>query len=245
LYAKLSKCYFYQKQIHYLGHIISEQGITIDPEKIKDIRGWPTPRNVPNVRYFMGLTGYYRRFIVGFSKIAHPITYFQNKGTKFEWTIKCENNFNLLKELLTSVLMLKIVDPNEIFVVCIDACKEGLGGVLTQNGHVIGYESRKFKEHEKNYAMHDLELVSIVHALRVWRHYLMGKKFELRTDHISLTYIFEQLTLNARQIRWMEFLSEYDFDINHIKGKENKVLEALCRRVHLMHATVVSMHQLD
>ena len=93
--------------------------------------------------------------------------------------------------------------------------------------------------------MHDLELAAIIHALRMWRHYLMGKKFELRIDHIGLKYLFEQPTLNVRQTRWMEFLSEYDFDIKHIKGKENKVVDALSRRVHIMHATAVSMHQSD
>jgi hypothetical protein len=198
-----------------------------------------------DIRYFMGLAGYYRRFIVGFSKIAHPINSLPKKGTKFEWTLRCEKNFNLLKELLTSAPVLKIADPNERFVVCTDACKEGLGGILTQNGHVIGYEFRKLKEHERNYSMHDLELASIIHALRMWRHYLMGTKFELRTYHIGLKYLFEQLTLNSRQTRWLEFLSEYDFDINHIKGKENKVVDALSRRVHLMHSTIVSMHQSD
>jgi hypothetical protein len=169
----------------------------------------------------------------------------QKKGTKFEWTLKCEKNFNLLKELLTSAPVLNITNPNESFVVCTDACKEGLGGVLTQNGHAIGYESRKLKEHERNYATHDLELSSIVHALRMWRHYLMGNKFELRTDHIGLKYLFEQSTLNARQTRWLEFLSEYDFDIKHIKGKENKFVDALSRRVNIMHDTAVSMHQSD
>jgi hypothetical protein len=193
----------------------------------------------------MGLASYYRRFIVGFSKIAHPITSLQKKGNKFEWTLKCENNFNLLKELLASAPVLKIVDPNEIFVVCTDVFKEGLGGFIMQNGHVIGYESRKLKEHERNYATHDLELVDIVHALRMWSHYLMGKKFELRTDHIGLKYLFEQPTLIARKTRWLEFLSEYDFDIKHIKGKENKVSNALSRRVHIMHPTTVSMHQSD
>jgi hypothetical protein len=228
-----------------LGHIISEQGIAVDPENIEAIRGWPTPKHVSDVRYFMGLAGYYRRFIVGFSKISHPITSLQKKGTKFEWTLKCEKNFNLLKELLTSEPVLKIADPNESFVVCIDACKEGLGGFLMKNGHVIGYESRKLKEHERNYATHDLELASIVHTLRMWRHYLMGKKFKLRIDQIGLKYIFEQPTLNFRQTRWMEFLSEYDFDINHIKGKENKFADALSRRVHIMHATAISMHRSD
>jgi hypothetical protein len=164
----------------------------------------------------MGLDGYYRRFIVGFSKISHPITSLQNKGTTFEWTPKCEENFNLLKELLTSAPVLKIVDPNESFVVCTNACKEGLGGVM-KNGHVIGYESRKLKEHERYYATNDLELAAIVHTLNMWRHYLMGKRFELRTNHIGLKYLFEHPTLNARKTRWLEFLSEYDLDIKHIK----------------------------
>jgi hypothetical protein len=103
----------------------------------------------------------------------------------------------------TSAPELKIVDPNEVFVVCIDACKEGFGGVLTQNGHVIFYESKKLKEHERNYAMHELELVAIVHMLKIWRNYLMGKRFELRIDHSGLKYLFEQPTLNGRQTRWL------------------------------------------
>jgi hypothetical protein len=139
----------------------------------------------------MDLARYNTRFITQFSKIVYPITSLQKKGIKFEWTTKCEENFNLLKELLTSALILKISNSNENFVVCTNACKEGLGGVLTQNGHVIGYESRKNKEHERNYATRDLELDAIVHALKMWRHYLMGKKFELRTNHSGLKYIFE------------------------------------------------------
>jgi hypothetical protein len=205
LYSKLSKCSFYQEQIHYLGYIISEQGIAVDPEKMEAIKGWPTPINVSEVRYVMGLAGYYRRFITWFSKISHPITSFQKKGIKFEWTIECEENFNILKELLTSVLVLKITDPNESFLVCTYTCKEGIGGVLTQNGHVISYESRNIKEHERNYATHELELAVIVHTLNMWRHYHMGKIFELGTNHSGLKYIFEQPTLNARQMRWLEF----------------------------------------
>jgi hypothetical protein len=104
-------------------------------------------------------------------------------------------------------------------LVCTNACKEGLGGFLTQNGHVIGYESINLKEHGRNYATHDLELVATVHALNMWRHYLMGKRFELRTYHIGMKYLFEQPTLNVRKMIWLEFVSEYDFDINHIKGK--------------------------
>jgi hypothetical protein len=245
LYAKLSKCSFYQERIHYLGHIISKDGIAVDPEKIEAIREWSAPRNVMEVRSFMGLAGYYRRFIAGFSKIAHPITSLQRKGKQFHWTEGCEESFQRLKQLLTSAPILRIADPNADFIVCTDACKEGLGGVLSQNGFVICYESRKLKEHEKNYATHDLELAAIVHALKKWRHYLMGRRFELRTDHNGLKYLFDQPTLNARQSRWLEFLCEYDFEIKHIKGKENKVVDALSRRVHELHATTISMYQTD
>jgi hypothetical protein len=193
----------------------------------------------------MGLAGYYRIFIEGFSNIAHPITSLQRKGVKFQWALDCEKSFEHLKQLLTSAPILRIADPNEDFIVCTNACKEGLGGVITQNGFVICYKSRKLREHERHYATHDLELAAIVHALKKWRHYLMGKRFELRTDHNGLTYLFDQPNLNARQSRWLEFLSEYDFDINHIKEKENKVVDALSRRVHEMHATAISMYQSD
>jgi hypothetical protein len=148
-------------------------------------------------------------------------------------------------KLLTSAPILKIADPNKDYVVCTDSCKEGLGGVLSQEGFVICYESRKLKEHERNYATQDLELASIIHALRKWRHYLMGRRFELRIDHNGLKYLFDQPTLNARQTRWLEFLCEYDFGIKHIKGKENKVADALSRKVHELHATAISMYQTE
>ena len=118
------------KIIQYLGHIISEQGIFLDPNKTEAIKNWPTPKNVIEVRYFMGLAGYYRRFIEGFSKFAHAITSLQNKGMKFEWTSRCEESFQRLKNILTSAPILKVADPEKYFVVCTDACGQGLGGVL-------------------------------------------------------------------------------------------------------------------
>ena len=148
----------------------------MDPEKIEAIMNWPTPRNVTDVRSFMGLAGYYKRFIEGFSKVSHAITSLQKKGIKFERTLKCEESFKQLKDLVTSAPILKVADPEKYFVVCTDACRQGLGGVLMQDNHVICYQSRKLKKHEKNYATHDLELASIVHALKMWRYYLMGMK---------------------------------------------------------------------
>jgi hypothetical protein len=158
---------------------------------------------VTEIRSFIGLAGYYRRFIEGFSNIAHPITSLRKKGVKFQWTLYCEKIFEHLKRLLTSAPIIRIIDSNKYFIVCIDACKEGLGGVLSQNGYAICYESRKLKEKERHYVTHDLELASIVHALKMWRNYLMVKRFELSIDHNGLKYLFGQPTLNARQIRWL------------------------------------------
>ena len=163
LYAKMSKCDFYKDRIQFLGHIISEEGISMDLDKIESIKNWPTPKNVREVRYFMGLPGYYRRFIEGLSKVAHAITSLQRKGITFEWTLKCEESFDWLKYLLTSALVLKVADQEKYFVVSMNACSQGLGGVLMQDNHVICHESRKLKEHEKNYATHDLELAACIH----------------------------------------------------------------------------------
>jgi hypothetical protein len=124
LYVKLSKCIFYQNNIHYLGHIISAPGIEVDLENIEAIRGWLSPNSVAEVRSFLGIVVYYRRFIKGFSRIARLITSLQKRGVKFEWTSKCEESFQQLKEILTSAPILKIADPNEDFFVCTDACKE-------------------------------------------------------------------------------------------------------------------------
>jgi hypothetical protein len=148
MYAKFDKCDFYKKEIQYLGHVISTKGIVVDPEKIKSIIEWSVPKDVEDIQSFMEITAYYHTFIKGFSKIAYLITSLQKKGTKFNWSQKCQDNFNKMKELLTTTPILKVTDLDKDFTVCVDASKEGLGGVLTQEGHVIYYESQKLKEHE-------------------------------------------------------------------------------------------------
>jgi hypothetical protein len=136
--------------------------------------------------------------------------------------------------------MLKIVDPDNEFLVFTNACNEGLEGVLIQEGSVVCYESQKFNEHEINYVTHDLYLATIMHDLKMWRHYLMGRKFVLMIDHCGLRHLFDQPKLNARQARWMDLLSEFDFKIKHIKGKENKVVDALSRSMKKIHLAAVS-----
>ena len=147
----------------------------------------------------MGLASYYHRLVSNFSKIAHHITSLQRKGKKIVWIEECEVAFQKLKECLTSAPVLAVLDSSKDFVVCTDASIEGLGAVLMQEGRVIAYESRKLKNHEVNYPTHDLELVAIMHALTKWRHFLLGQRFELHTDHQSLQYLFTQPDLNARQ----------------------------------------------
>jgi hypothetical protein len=146
----------------------------MDPAKVKAIMEWPMSMNVLEVHSFMGLAGYYRRLVEGFSRIANPIMELQKKNKKFVGTKKCMESFRMLKELLTTTPILRVPDMDVDFLVCTDGSKEGLGGVLMQYGRVIAYISRKLRRHEENYVMHDLELVAIVYALKVWRHYLIG-----------------------------------------------------------------------
>ena len=219
LYAKFSKCEFYKDKIQYLGHVISKEGISVDSNKIKAIIDWHVPKYVIDVRSFMGITGYYQKFIEGFSKISNPVTSLQKKGKRFLWGQKCEEGFNKLKELLVAALIMKITYPNKDFVVCTHACNEGLGGELTQECHVVAYESRKLKTHENNYVTYDLELAAIIHALKMQHHHLIGEIFLLMSNNISLKYLFDQQNLNAGQVRWLSFLIQYYFGIKHIKGK--------------------------
>jgi hypothetical protein len=230
LFGKLSKCSFYQSKIHYLGHVISDKGIAVDPTKVEAIMEWSALKNVSEVHSFVGLVRYYQRFVDGFLKIANPITELQKKNKKFVWIEKCAEAFQRLKELLMTTPILKVPDMDANFLICTDASKEGLGEVLMQYSRVIAYILRKLRKHEENYAMHDLELLAIVYALRVWRHHLIGRKFELKMDHCGLQHIFTQSNLNARQRRWSKLLSEYDFKITYIKGIVKRVADALSER---------------
>jgi hypothetical protein len=142
LYAKLSKCNFWLKKVSFLGHIISEGGISMDPSKVKDVLSWKTPQNVSNVRRFLGLAGYYRRFIEGFSKISKPMTELLAKGNTFEWTLRHETSFQELKKRLTTAPVLTMPDMEKPFSIYCDASDQGLGCVLMQDGHVVAYASR-------------------------------------------------------------------------------------------------------
>jgi hypothetical protein len=197
LYTKFSKCEFWLEKISFLGHILTAEGVAVDPGN----SNWQQPTNVSEIRRFLGLAGYYRRFIEGFSKIARPITELLKKEKKFNWTESCEKSFQELKRRLTTAPVLTLPDIQRDFVVYCDASRQGLGCVLMQDGKVVAYASRQLKPHEQNYPTHDLEFATVVHALKIWRHYLIGNKCEIYTDHKSLKYIFTQPDLNLRQRR--------------------------------------------
>ena len=230
LYAKFSKCEFWLDKVHFLGHVVSSEGIAVDPAKIEAVVNWKAPKSVTEVRSFLGLAGYYRRFVEGFSRIAAPMTALTRKGKKYEWTPKCEESFQELKRRLTSAPILILPTEGEPLTIYSDASKVGLGAVLMQNGKVIAYGSRQLKEHEKNYPTHDLEMAAVVFALKIWRHYLYGVRCEIYTDHKSLKYIFTQKELNMRQRRWLELVKDYDCEIFYHPGKANSVADALSRK---------------
>jgi hypothetical protein len=229
LYAKFSKCQFWLKEVRFLGHVLSAGGVSVDPSLIKSIMERKAPTNQTEVRSFLGLAGYYHKFVEGFSCIAKPMTQLLNKGKKFEWTANCEKSFQELKNRLVSAPILTMPDVTKDFDIYCDASKLRLGSVLMQEGKVIAYLSRQLRPHEMNYPTHDLELAALVHALKTWLHYPIGNRCEIYTNHKSLKYIFSQKDLNMLQRIWIELIKDYDLGIHYHPGKANVVADALSR----------------
>ncbi|GKD30428.1 putative nucleotidyltransferase, ribonuclease H [Tanacetum coccineum] len=200
LYAKFSKCEFWLQEVHFLGHVVNQSGIHVDPSKIEAVRNWKAP-STPS-----------------------------EKNKKYEWGEKEEEAFQILKNNLCDAPILSLPDEIEDFVVYCDASNQGLDCVLMQRGKVIAYASRQLKIHEKNYTTHDLELGAVVFALKTWRHYLYGTKSVIYTDHKSLQHILNQKELNMRQRRWIELFSDYECEICYHPGKANMLADALSRK---------------
>jgi hypothetical protein len=176
LCAKFSKCEFWMREVAFLGHVLSAEGEVVDPSKIEAVSKWQSPNSVTEIHSFLGLGGYYRRFIENFSKIAKPMTELLKSNTLYVWLDKCEANFQELKTLLTTTPVLTLPDASKDFVVYRDASRQGLGCVLMQGGKVVAYASRQLQKHEENYPTHDLELAVVIQAFKIWRHFLMGNK---------------------------------------------------------------------
>ncbi|KAJ0641390.1 putative nucleotidyltransferase, Ribonuclease H [Helianthus annuus] len=178
LYAKFSKCAFWLREVQFLGHVIDANGVHVDPSKVDAVMNWVPPKNPSEIKSFLGLAGYYRRFIQDFSKIASPMTKLTKKSEKFIWGEEQEKAFQTLKEKLSNSPVFTLPDGTDGLVVYTDASRQGLGCVLMQRGKVVAYASRQLKQHERNYPTHDLELAAVVFALKIWRHYLYGVKSE-------------------------------------------------------------------
>ncbi|WVZ97379.1 hypothetical protein U9M48_042921 [Paspalum notatum var. saurae] len=230
LYAKFSKCEFWIDEVRFLGHVVSKGGIAVDPSKVSTVTNWKVPEIPKEVRGFLGLARYYRRFIENFSKIAKPMTSLLEKDAEFKWTDAQQAAFDELKKRLTTAPVLTLPNQQKKFIVYCDASRDGLGCVMMQEGKMIAYASRQLCKHEVNYPTHDLELAAVVHALKIWRHYLFGQRCEIYTDHKSLKYIFTQNELNIRQRRWLELIKDYDMEIHYHPGKANVVADALSRK---------------
>jgi hypothetical protein len=175
----------------------------VDPSKIQDVLSWNAPASVGDIHSFLGLAGYYWRFIKGFFKITKPMTELLGEDKKFKWTPTYEASFQELKKRRMTTPVLVVPDMEKPFLIYCDASGQGLGCVLMQDGHMVVYASRKLRKYEEHYMTHDLELAIVVHALKSRRHYLMGMRCELYTDHKSPKYIFTQPDLNLRQRRWL------------------------------------------
>ena len=234
LYAKASKCAFFQDEVEFLGFTVGKHGVKVTESKTSAVQDWPTPRTAKEVRQFLGLASYLRRHIRDFSKIANPLYDLTKKDAPFSWSTKEAMAFQSLKDAICSAPTLAIADPNLPYTIHTDASDYALGGILLQqHGDVwrpVAFHSRKLNTHEQNYGISDKEALAIVDCLRTWRQYVEGSKGIVITDHAALTHLRTQPSLNRRQARWVELLTNYDMELKYAPGPHNVVADALSRR---------------
>ena len=234
LKLKPEKCKFFQKSVSFLGHIISDQGIGTDPEKIRAVVEWPVPTNVRQVRSFIGLASYYRRFVRDFVKTAAPLHALMKKNQRFSWGVKQQQSFEELKIALTTPPILAMPNDTGEFVLDTDASDTGIGGVLSQcqGGveRVVAYASRSLDRREQNYCVTRKELLAVVHFTKYFKQYLLGRTFKVRTDPAALTWLRRIPEPVGQQARWLEQMEEYDFTLEHRSGSKHSNADALSRR---------------
>lgn len=227
-----SKCDFLKKEILYLGHIISSEGILPDPEKSRSILQFPIPKNADETKRFVAFANYYRKFIRNFAQIAQPLNELSRKGSIFNWSDKCQTSFDTLKQALSNppILQYPNFSENNTFILKTDASGYAIGAVLSNaNDHPIAFASRVLNKAEKNYCTVEKELLAIVWSVQHFRPYLYGRKFEIFTDHRPLVYLFSITNPSSRLTKFRLILEEYDFTISYVKGSDNVVADALSR----------------
>jgi len=230
LYVNPDKCTFFAKEVAYLGHIVSADGLKADPRKTQALQEWPVPKDKHDIRAFLGLTNYFRRFIQDYSNIARPLTSLTKDSVLWSWNAPQQQAFEKLKQTLVSPPVLAMPDFSKPFTVECDASQVALGGILTQEGRPVAYESRVLTAAEQNYDTRDRECLAVVHCYQTWRCYLEGADSTCITDHHPLTHLTTQPKLNRRQVRWLEFLASFRPNITYRPGKVNPAdpLSRLC-----------------
>jgi len=238
LYVKLEKCKWKVREVEFLGVVIGPEGIKMEKEKVKGVLEWPTLRCVKDMQKFLGLANYYRRFIEGFAMVARPLHDLVKKDKKWDWTERQEKAFKELKEWFTKELVLAAPDIDKKMRMEVDASDYATGGVLSmecEDGlwRPVVFLSKSLNETERNYEIHDKQMLAIVRGLEVWRHLLEGVqfKFEIWMDHKNLEYFMKAQKLNRRQARWALYLSQFDFTLKHVAGSKMGKADGLSRRV--------------
>lgn len=233
LKLKPSKCRFLRNEVNFLGHVISEKGILPNPDNIKKVAEWPLPRSVKEVRSFLGLGNYYRRFVKNYSKLAKPLTELTKRNLIFSWTPRCQEAFDQLKNELTGPEVMAYPSDDGEYILDCDACDVSIGCVLSQvqnqKERVIAYGSRTLNKAERNYCVTDKELLAVKHFIENYKHYLLGRKFLVRSDHQALKWLFSLKEPKSRIARWIEILSAFDFEVEYRKGTQHGNADALSR----------------
>lgn len=223
------KCDFGREKVSYLGNKVSVEGVSAEASKIQAMMDWPTPRNIKELRGFLGLTAYYRKFVKGYANIASPLTD-QLKKDRFRWNEGAERAFQELKVAMTTVPVLAMPDFNKVFIVETDASGFGLGAVLIQEGRTIAYYSCTLGTQARSKSIYEKELMAIVKAVIKWRPYLHRRRFLVRTDQLSLKYILEQRVVGSDYQKWVSKLMGFDFEVQYRTGASNRVADALSRK---------------
>ena len=234
LKAKISKCHFALPEVEYVGHLVSAKGIQPTPRLIQSVANIPTPANVKQVRAFLGLCSYYRRFIRDFANIAQPINLLLHNDVVFNWTPQCQSSFESLKSALTCYPIVRVPDFTKQFIVYADASTHALGAILSQvfedgNEHVIAYSSRTLNSQEQRYGITELECLGVVYAIKQFTQFIYGSHFLVVTDHAALVWLHTMRNYNSKLMRWALQLQPYSFSILHKSGATHKNVDGLSR----------------